>query len=90
MSISFVEAVTPSFKALLSAEGRFRLLNLQYLSVPDILRELERLEELEQAVMIAWAESTVLINTGFYEDVKKGRVKLTLSDKKYLIEILPI
>lgn len=66
------------------------LLNLSAMNTSSILDELEHLEALEQAIMVVWAESTVLINTGFYADVKRGRVKFTRSDRNYLIQILAL
>ncbi len=86
----FVKEVTPVYKRLLVARERFYNLDTLKASHEMIDSFINRIEEAEKAVLVAWAKATAAFNPGMLADVEAGRMRWYPALDDYMRRMLPL
>ena len=88
----FVNAVKPVFMRLKSKKKEFRLLDISTVNPEDVKEVVEgfitEIHELENEVLMAWAESTKDINPGLVDSVERGTIRFVPAKYDYLNRVL--
>jgi hypothetical protein len=83
-AMSWRDAITQACEPLIQKQKAFTATDFKDVDETEAETLLNELESLEHDVMLAWAYSTQDMNPTMIKDVERGRMKLTISKKRYI------